>query len=323
MKRFNNILLVADGDCWQDTALQRAVTLAGHNQADLTIIRALNFPHDTSLLGDSVYGRLKNSIIDDRQDQLDEIIASGPADVNIRGKVIEGGIFPEIIQIVLRSGYDLVMKCAAETGSLKNRIFGSTDMHLLRKCPCPVWIMKSNEKANYQRVFAAVDVDQENSDKKISSLNRQILEIASSLAISASCEFHIVHAWTAWEDSLLNSPPLNFVDDDEMSDWVEQQRVADETKMNDLMRTLTEILGQDTMEYLKPQLHIVKGEADRVIQDLVQEYNADLVVMGTVARTGIPGLIMGNTAESILNNIGCSVLAVKPPGFVTPVTLQR
>jgi universal stress protein E len=93
--------------------------------------------------------------------------------------------------------------------------------------------------------------------------------------------------------------------------------------MNDLMSTLTEILGQDTMEYLKPQLHIVKGEADRVIQDLVQEHNADLVVMGTVARTGIPGLIMGNTAESILNNIGCSVLAVKPPGFVTPVTLQR
>ena len=183
--------------------------------------------------------------------------------------------------------------------------------------------LKSNEEANYQRVFAAVDVDQENSDEIISSLNRQILEIASSLAISESCEFHIVHAWTAWEDSLFNSPPLNFADDDEMSDWVEQQRVADETKMNDLMSTLTEILGQDTMEYLKPQLHIIKGEADRVIQDLVQEQEADLVVMGTVARTGIPGLIMGNTAESILNNIECSVLAVKPPGFVTPVTLER
>ena len=322
MKRFHNILLVADGDCWQATALQRAVTLAKHNQADLTIIRAMNFPHDTSLLGDAVYGRLKNAIIDDRQDQLEEIIASGPAGVNMRGKVIEG-IFPEIIQEVLRSGYDLVMKCAAEAGSLKNRIFGSSDMHLLRKCPCPVWIMKSNEKAKYQRILAAIDVDQESRDKKISGLNRQILEIASSLAISEFSELHIVHAWTAWEENLFNTPHLNFADDDEMTDWVEQQRVADETKMNDLMSTLTEILSHDTMEYLKPQLHIVKGEAHRVIQDLVQEQNADLVVMGTVARTGIPGLIMGNTAESILNNIGCSVLAVKPPGFVTPVTLEK
>jgi len=39
MKRFKNILLLADGDCWEDTALQRGVTLAEHNQADLTIIR--------------------------------------------------------------------------------------------------------------------------------------------------------------------------------------------------------------------------------------------------------------------------------------------
>jgi nucleotide-binding universal stress UspA family protein len=47
--------------------------------------------------------------------------------------------------------------------------------------------------------------------------------------------------------------------------------------------------------------------------------NVDLVVMGTVARAGIPGFFMGNTAESILNQIDCSVLTVKPPGFVSPV----
>ena len=95
--------------------------------------------------------------------------------------------------------------------------------------------------------------------------------------------------------------------------------MADETKMNDLIQALTETLSQDTMDYIKPQVHIMKGEPHKVIPNLAQEMKADLVVMGTVARTGIPGLIMGNTAETILNNIGCSVLAVKPPGFVTPV----
>jgi nucleotide-binding universal stress UspA family protein len=44
--------------------------------------------------------------------------------------------------------------------------------------------------------------------------------------------------------------------------------------------------------------------------------------MGTVARTGISGFLMGNTAETILNQIDCSVLAIKPPDFQTPVTLQ-
>ena len=52
------------------------------------------------------------------------------------------------------------------------------------------------------------------------------------------------------------------------------------------------------------------------------EYDFDLIVMGTVLRTDIPGLFIGRTAEGILNTIDCSVLAVKPPGFVTPVTLE-
>ena len=69
------------------------------------------------------------------------------------------------------------------------------------------------------------------------------------------------------------------------------------------------------------QTYLVKGDARKEIPLLAKKIGADLVVMGTVARTGIPGFIMGNTAETILNQINCSVLAVKPPGFITPVTL--
>ena len=54
---------------------------------------------------------------------------------------------------------------------------------------------------------------------------------------------------------------------------------------------------------------------------MASDIKADLVVMGTVARTGIPGYIVGNTAEMILSQIACAVLAVKPPGFTSPVTL--
>jgi nucleotide-binding universal stress UspA family protein len=59
------------------------------------------------------------------------------------------------------------------------------------------------------------------------------------------------------------------------------------------------------------------------IPELVKEHQIDLVMMGTVGRTGIPGFLMGNTAETILNRIDCSVLAIKPEGFVTPVTLEK
>ena len=48
----------------------------------------------------------------------------------------------------------------------------------------------------------------------------------------------------------------------------------------------------------------------------------DLVVMGTVARSGIAGMLIGNTAERVLRKLPCSVLAVKPEGFTSPVRLD-
>lgn len=76
------------------------------------------------------------------------------------------------------------------------------------------------------------------------------------------------------------------------------------------------------MDYLKVRVHLIEGWARKEIPVLAKRIDADLVVMGTVARTGLAGFIMGNTAETILNRIGCAVLAIKPPGFATPVMLE-
>ena len=40
-----------------------------------------------------------------------------------------------------------------------------------------------------------------------------------------------------------------------------------------------------------------------------------------LCRTGIPGFLIGNTAESVLQQVDTSVLTVKPERFVTPVTV--
>ena len=321
MKRFKNILLLTDGDSWQNSALPRAVSLARHNQANLTIISPMNIPKSVCHTEGIDCSKLIQSILDDRQSQLEEAVSSISPDLGVTIIVNEGRVFPEIIHAVLRNEYDLVMKCAETGNSLHNRIFGIADMNMLRKCPCPVWIMHSDERIKYKRIFAAVDVEDESGDEIMNGLNKQILELASSLALSEFAELHIVHAWTAWGESFLSSPRFRLVDSGEVAEWVEQQRIDDEKKMNDLMKMLTETLSRETVDYIKPQLHIIKGDAHTVIRDLIHEQQGDLLVMGTVARSGISGVIMGNTAESILDSVGCSVLVVKPPGFVTPITL--
>jgi nucleotide-binding universal stress UspA family protein len=70
-------------------------------------------------------------------------------------------------------------------------------------------------------------------------------------------------------------------------------------------------------------IHMVSGAPSVVLPRLVNQFDIGLIVMGTVGRTGLRGLIMGNTAETILRSVRCSVLAVKPEGFVTPVKPQR
>ena len=82
-------------------------------------------------------------------------------------------------------------------------------------------------------------------------------------------------------------------------------------------------VGRETYEALKPKIHLPKGHAREAIPALAGKVKVNLVVMGTVARTGILGLIIGNTAECIFGQIDCSVLAFKPDGFVTPVTIEK
>ena len=70
------------------------------------------------------------------------------------------------------------------------------------------------------------------------------------------------------------------------------------------------------------QVKIVAGQSDGIIVDAIEEHDVDLFVMGTISRGGIPGFLIGNSAERLFPQITCSVLAIKPDDFVSPVTLE-
>lgn len=93
--------------------------------------------------------------------------------------------------------------------------------------------------------------------------------------------------------------------------------------MADLRTQFKTRIGAETYDYLAPKSHLCRGDAATVIPELAKTLHADLVVMGTVARTGIAGWLIGNTAEAVLEQLQCSVLAVKPVGFISPVTLPE
>ncbi|MGD8558538.1 MAG: universal stress protein [Gammaproteobacteria bacterium] len=325
MKRFKNILCVVNPESQREPALERSVKLAENNQATLSVVSVTE-----AMAGDielpeqgSVSEELQSALIKAQKTKLDELVEPYRKYINIQTTVLSGSIFLEIIREVLRNGRDLVVKTPEDPDWL-SQLFGSDDMHLLRKCPCPVWLVKAEAPKKFRRILAAVDVDEFYPPEQLASedaLNHQVLEVAGSLAVSEFSELHVVHAWSAPGESAMRGGFLS-KPEEQIKVYVEQVRQQREKALNALLQDAGKKLGADAMDYLKPQTHLVKGWAREEIPELARQLDVDLVVMGTVARTGVPGFIIGNTAENILNQIQCSVLAIKPPGFVTPVVEQ-
>jgi universal stress protein E len=315
MHHFKNILLVLQGHTESPAAFQRAVSLARANNALLTVISIAGEEAPTYVSIPLLQSRhLKELVLQEELEWL-EAVTSPLSDEGIQvvTSALVGTPFIEIIQLVLRNGHDLVMISGQHGDSLRDTVFGSTAMHLIRKCPCPVWVVNPSEQGRYRRIIAAVDPLPREPGRD--SLNNKIMELAVPLAAAERAELHIVHAWSLYGEALLRGGRANLPAD-------EVDKIHEETEQ--LHRShLEQLARQYPLEQVRHKLHLVKGEAGQVIHQLAESVQAELILMGTVARTGIPGFLIGNTAEEVLHQVRCAVLTVKPDGFITPVQLAE
>lgn len=320
MELFNNILYVSEASVQQEASLARAVSLAENNQANLSVLDVVpTVPTGLRMLpGGRAAQQLQEAMVNDRLQMLEALIEPYSKRLNIRLEVLVGTTFLKAIQSVVLNEYDLLVK-PAENPSYNERLFGSDDMQLLRNCPCPVWLMPAGEQSGYANILAAIDLDPYMENVVNDDLNQQILALSSSLALFDLGTLHFVHAWEApgeltvsiWNDSSSEAS----------TDYVEGVRLRHESALLRFRDQLKERIGLDAYNHLAPQFHMRRGMPSQVIPEMTKKLQADLVIMGTVARTGIAGLLIGNTAESILEQVACSVLAIKPSGFVSPVKL--
>lgn len=352
MKRFKNILVVFDSKIDNRALVDQAVDLAQRNQAALTVVdvieeapRVLQKPKGQNLTGrkqktdihiveefpvdlhlppifesmgadgkgktsvSSLSMNIQECIIQEEERSLQQFIAAiQRVGIQVSSKTIFGIPFIEIIREVKRSHHDLVMITAEGKGGLKETLFGSTTMHLMRKCPCPVWVIKPGQPRQFRRILVAVDLAQDDKDR--TALATKIIELATSLARLGQSELLIVHAWSLYGESILKGRGEFPIE--------EVERLLKETKETH-RQWFIELLQQHHLEDLKYEVYLLKGEAGEVISNLAQAKAIDLIVMGTVSRAGIAGLLIGNTAEKVLQQVDCSMLTVKPEGFISPV----
>ncbi len=308
MKRFKRILFLVDFDADESPALGRAEELAKANGAAielLTVIEPLSGAFRSLLPNGG--GEFETQARTDALERLERHAAAlREQNISVSTSVVTGSPAIETIREVLRHGVDLIVK---DADSDRDAAISGPDMRLLRKCPCPVWLIPRDSEPGLKCVLAAVDTAYR--DDVEEELSRDILRLAKSIADREGAAIHVVHAWTQPGASYMAKRMTL----DEFDGFVNDARERNRERFDALLREFD-------MEVADSSVHLDGGEPEVVIPACAVKYKADLVVMGTIARAGLSGLLMGNTAERVLRNIRCGILAVKPKSFVSPVSLD-
>ena len=299
-------------------ALETALALAEAHGAALEVIACVEPPQDLSILS-RLAGEDPDRLLDEaaarRRGAVAALLAELAPGRAIPISIAVGKPYLEIIRHVAAAGCDFVIKTAEPLSGLDRFLLASTDQHLLRKCPCPVWLQTPGAPRRPRHILAAVDLDVLDAaePETLTALNRRVVEAACTVARGTEAEVTVLHAWDAMGEGMIWA--FSGAGDARLSAERYVNEVL-EARHEAMSRFLGQVRGAEGPR-LVPRL--VRGSPETVIHEQCREVAADLVVMGTVARTGLSGVFIGNTAENIINSLDCPVLAVKPDGFTSPL----
>lgn len=200
----------------------------------------------------------------------------------------------DLIRRVQRGEGDLVM--VARRNFPVSEALGSVALKLLRKCPAPVWVVKADAPLVQRSVLVATD---------LSPVGDLALEYGAFVARACGCELHVAHAWQVTLATQFRSDMPGH-----------EEELA---RLQKNARARVEESVARRVEGVPVHVHVGRDAASRAILEGVERLGIDLLVMGTISRSGIAGLLVGNTAEKLLDKARCSILAIKPDGFQSPV----
>lgn len=306
MKRFEKILVyVEQADA---RALQQVVDLAVAHKASLSVCDVV--PDAPSVPDpDGILPRLETLAVRHAYERLQKLCRPFTRHVPIDIAIVGGVPFLAVIEEVVQQGFDLVVHISARSEHGLN----PTGMHLVRKCPCAVWSLSSPRIGGPKNVVIAVD---RRLDKEGASTTAMAIEqatVASVMSPDDELRVHVVHAWRPYAENLLDSRDSGLPASD-IRAFIDAQREDHERWLFRLADILAREAPSCTIE-----THLERGDVAEVVKDVVGQTDADLVVIGTVGTSTIPGVLIGTSAEAILSQTDVPVLTLKPDYFATPL----
>lgn len=229
--------------------------------------------------------------------RLDELL--GPLrdrGIRVRRMTLLGVPYVSLVELALAEQFDLVATATRGLSIAKRFLVGSTAERLVRECPVPVWTIRSDAPEIPKRILAPVD---------FSEVSAKALGQAAWLAGCWGAELLVLHVRES------RSP-------EGLADDASAPRIKSESKSKTVSK-LEEFVRANVPEERPCQQQVAAGVAWKTIESVAKKAGVDLIVLGSVARTGIPGFVIGNTAEKVLRSCAVSLWTVKPDGFHSPI----
>ena len=200
-----------------------------------------------------------------------------------------------IIAVQQAEGCALVIKQHYPDSPLKRALLTPDDWKLLRLCPAAVLLVKTATPWTDGVILAAVDVG--NQDNEHNALHAAIVDHGFDIASLAKGQLHVISAHP--------SPMLS------AADPVFQLKETIEARYREQCKAF-----QAKFDIDDSHMHIEEGPADVLIPHAAHKLRAAVTIIGTVARTGISGALIGNTAEVVLDALESDVLVLNPQSII-------
>jgi len=269
--------------------------LAGYNDVELKIVDVINGAASGLL---DRHRNMRSLVEQERKDRLDSICAPlRDRDIKCTTELIRGRPFVEIVREVVHEGFHLVIKTASlAMPSEVTGVMGPVDLRLVRNCPCPVCIEVRGREVRCQRILVAINPQADNEE-----LNHTLLETGTSLAKASGGELHLISAWEVMDEDFL----IERMKPEKLVHYEHDLRSSAQTNLDALLAAAGAPVEPGNIQFRK-------GNPAEVILDCVATQHPDIVIMGTVEHTNVGGLLIGNTADTVLRQIRCPIMAVKP-----------
>jgi universal stress protein E len=308
MDKIKRILAVIDPTKAQQNSLQRALSLAKKTGAHITAFLSIyDFSYEmTTMLSRDEREAMREAVIKDREAWINDLL-SGIEATDIHSLVLwHNRPYEAIIKTVISDNYDLVIKSTHQHDTLKSVIFTPTDWHLIRKCPTPVLLVKDHEWPEQGHILAAVNSVSDNEQHQ--ALNRRIISDAQFICQLANAQLSLINTYPATPVNIaIEIPEFN------PSQYNEAVKKHHEEETFALA---------DDFNISRTECEIKEGLPEDVIPLVANKKGSELVVIGTVGRTGLSAALVGNTAEHVIDSLDCDVLALKPDGYKSPLVVK-